>query len=385
MESFKLLKSRARHIVAALGLVSLVVVAPFASAAQVTARSIALSSSTKAATGVQYKVNFTSVGAAGAFVVDFCSNTPLIGQACTKPTGINITTPTSATSGFTDVEEVPDDANDNTLRVVGTIGATTAISVDITGLTNPSSAGPLYARILTYATEAGAEGYTSADPAVVAAPIDSGSVALSITDGVGVTGDVLETMTFCVSKSVDITAGCGGSLDAPTLEIGELNGSVRSLSSSALSTASVLTQISTNAVGGAVVSLKSNTTGCGGLSRLGAASYAAGCGIAAAGSTSTFSAGTAKIGVKGAVATNEGTGAGTYQVASGYDTSDYRLNWVSGDATGVTSTYGDPFLNTASAPVSNKEMTLTFGASISPSTPAGRYTAQYSLIATGTF
>lgn len=382
MRSFKLLERRARYAVAAIGLVLVGVVAPFASAAQVTVRSIEMSSSVKSATDQTYKIKFTSVGGAGAFVVEFCSNTPLIGQACTKPTGLNLTGAASTTSGFTDVSVI-DDADDNTLVVAGTIGATTAISVDVSSIDNPSTAGPMYARIVTYDTDAHADAYQSAT--LGTGVVDEGSVALSITDGIGVTGDVLESMAFCVSKTVDITAGCGGSLDAPTLEIGELNGSVRSLSSSALSTVDVLTQISTNAVGGAVVSLKSNTTGCGGLSRLGAASFAAGCGIAAAGSTGTFAAGTAKIGVKGATATDEGTGAGTYQVASGYDTSEYRLNYVAGDGTGVTSAYGDPILNTASAPASNKEMTLTFGASISPSTPAGRYTANYSLIATGTF
>lgn len=382
MRSFKFIKTRTRYIVAALGLVSLGAVAPIVSAAQVTSRSISMSSSTKSATNQTYKINFTSVGAAGAFIVEFCSDTPLIGQACTKPTGLDLTGASSSTSGFTDVSVI-DDADDNTLVVAGTIGATTAIEVDVTSIDNPSNAGTMYARIVTYDTKAHALAYTSTSLGTGAT--DDGSVAVSITDQIGVTGDVLETMTFCVSGADTITAGCASGVTAPTLEIGELNGSIRALSSSALSTAAVYTQISTNAVGGAVVSLKSNTTGCGGLSRLGAASYAAGCGITASGTSGTIAAGDSKIGIRGATSTDEGTGSGTYQTTGSYDTSNYRLNWASGDATGVTSTYGDPFLNTASGPASNKEMALTFGASIAPSTPAGRYTANYSLIATGTF
>lgn len=381
MESFKLLQRRARHIVAAIGLVSLVAIAPFATAAQVTARSIELSSSTKAATAVTYKINFTvgTGGAAGAFVVDFCSNTPLVGEACTAPTGFDL-------SGATSSNTINDIAS-NTIVVTEAITASENVSVTLNDIVNPTDAGPLYARIVTYTDATDAAGYTDEDLDIVGAPIDEGSVAMSITNGIGVTGDVLETMTFCVSGADTVTAGCASGVTAPTLEIGEVSGSVRALSSSALSTAAVYTQISTNAVGGAVVSLKSNTTGCGGLSRLGAADFAAGCDIAAAGTSGTIASGDAKIGVKTATATSEGTGSGTFQPKGGssYDGTNYRLNYVAGNATGITSTYGDPFLDTNSAPASNKEMALTFAASISPSTPAGRYTANYSLIATGTF
>lgn len=386
MISLKTYNRQAGRMVVAIAMLAATIVSGFlpalAWAAQVTTRSVEMSSSTKGATNQTYQINFTSVSAAAAFIVEFCSDTPLIGEACTKPTGLDLTGAASSTVGFTDVSVI-DDTDDNTLVVAGTIGAATGVSVDVSSIDNPTSAGTMYARIVTYDTKVHAQAYTST--ALGTGATDQGSVAMSVTDNIGVTGDVLESLTFCVSAANTVTAGCASGVTAPTLAIGELNGDIRSLSSSALSTVAVYTQLSTNAVGGAVVSLKSSTTGCGGLSRLGAPSFAAGCGITAAGTSGTVSAGDSKIGIRGASSTDEGTASGTYQMAGSYDTTNYHLNWVSGDATGVTSTYGDPIMNTASGPASNKEIALTFGASIAPSTPAGRYTADYSLIATGTF
>jgi hypothetical protein len=56
------------------------------------------------------------------------------------------------------------------------------------------------------------------------------------------------------------------------------------------------------------------------------------------------------------------------------------------DATdGVTSPFGDRFLETAGGPANNKNMMLTFGVGTSNSTPAGTYSANLNLIAVGTF
>ncbi len=80
---------------------------------------------------------------------------------------------------------------------------------------------------------------------------------------------------------------------------------------------------------------------------------------------------------------------GTYQpvALSGYNNSTFALNFTSGanPSTGVTSTFGDPFLDTAGAPANNKNMQLTFGATIADNTPAGAYSTDLSLIATGKF
>ena len=354
----------------------------FAKADQVTGRSIALSSSIANASGVTYQVKFTPGQSADAFLIDFCSDSPLIGASCSAPTGLVVTSAASSSAGVTAVS-----GTGHQIVVTVPITATQEVSVDITGIHNPTNAGPLYARVLTYAT-ADLGHYSSADPdnGGTNPHKDDGGVALSITNDIGVSGAVLETMTFCASGGDNISAGCTGSLTAPTLELGEQTGSVKALSSTAVSTGSIYTQISTNAVNGAIVYLKSNTLGCGGLTRAGAPSIVAGCGITPALQTGV-AAGESKFGVKTATASDEGTATGAYQPVggSGYNNSTYALNWVSGDATGVTSPYGDQFLNTNSAPVSNKEMALTFGASINSSTPAGKYSADLSLIAAGKF
>ena len=368
--------NRARFVALAIAVLTLAFLPVLAAAAQVTSRSIELSTTSKAATGVTYTVGFTAPAAAGAFVIDFCSNSPVIGASCTAPTGFNAASAASTTTGFTDVT-----GSTSQVVVAGTINASDNVSVVLTGLTNPSAAGTMYARIVTYDTKAHAQAYTST--ALGTGNVDEGGVAISITDTVAVSGAVMESLTFCVSKAA-ISANCTGT-DAPVLKLGETVGDVVALVPTAVSTGVINTQISTNAASGAVVRLKSNAANCGGMLRAGAPSA---CDIVPALQTG-IAAGEAKFGVKTATATDTpAVGAnGAFQpvTGSGYNNSTYALNYVSGDATGVTSIFGDPFLDTNNLPANNKNMALTFGASATNSTPAGTYSADISLIATGKF
>lgn len=353
----------------------------FASAAQVTNRSVQLSSSSKAATGVNYTISFTSVGAAGAIVFDFCQDSPLIGATCTAPTGFNVSAAT--VSGGTFVKGSGAANTNSSVFVTGTVAASSPITVILSGVTNPTNSGPLYVRMLTYTDGTGAAAYTSTTPGTY---IDNGSAAASITDTVGVSAAVLESMTFCVSGALVTAANCGA-VTAPTLKLGEVvTGSVLALDSAHVSTGNIYSQISTNAANGAVVNLKSATS-CGGLKRV----EATGCDIAPAGTTD-ITAGQAKFGVKVATAADPagGNSNGTYQIAGAsttpyYSSSIFKLNYVAGDATGITSAYGDPILDTNGAPVNNKNVQLTFGASAANNTPAGTYSTALSLIATGKF
>lgn len=384
MNSLKIVDRKTGYIAAALALVLAFVVQVMVSAANVTQRSIELSSSSKGMTGVEYKVNFTPPATAGAFVVDFCSNSPVIGQACTPPAGFNAAGVTSSTAGFTGVTTLAD----NTVVVTGAMTANTPVSVALAGITNPTAAGPLYARIVTYADNTQAGKYIATDldgTANDATPIDQGGVAMSITDTVGVSGAVLESMLFCVAGNL-IAADCNTSGNvAPTLKLGEAVGDSVALVPSAVSQGSIFTQISTNAASGAVISIKSNATGCGGLIRAGAPSE---CDILPA-TAGSITAGQAKFGLKTATATDTPltSAKGVLQpvVGSGYGTTDFFLGYETGDASGITSPYGDPFLDTNSKPANNKNMQLTFGASVSNDTPAGLYSTDLRLIATGKF
>lgn len=349
-------------------------------AAQVTERSIALSNSSKSATNVSYQVNFTPVANAGAFVVDFCQNSPVIGQTCTPPpTGFSASAAASTTIGFTDVTAAP-----TKFTVAGTLQAGVPVAVTVNGINNPSEAGPLYARIITYNNKTNALTYESTD--LKTGNVDEGGVAISITDTVGVSGMVLESLTFCVAGSA-ITENCGNATtpgNEPVISIGEdLGDDLVALSASNVSTGSIFTQISTNAVGGAIVNLKS-TTPCGGMKRV----NAVGCDIAPALQTGIL-AGEAKFGVRTGPVTdsNAQTSNGTLRpyVGSGYNDTTYALNYSDTNTTGVTSPFGDPILDTDGAPANGKNARLTFGASISNSTPAGAYASNLSLIATGKF
>lgn len=382
----KITRSLDRHnlpfiAAAALFLVSIAssVVPVFVSAAQVTQRSIALSSSSVSATNVTYDVNFKAAGAAGAFIIDFCSNTPLIGQECVAPTGMSVASAASTTSGFTTV----DDIAANTVMVTGAIAANDDVAVELTGINNPTVAGPVYARIVTY-TAALAPGvfgdYDAED--LPAGAIDQGGLAISITQTIGVSGAVPESMLFCISLNV-IGDNCTGTA-APVLELGETVGDLKALVASAVSTGSVYSQISTNASGGAIVHLKSDALNCGGLLRAGAPTA---CDIEPA-QDQDIDAGDARFGVTATPLANTATGAtGVFDVVdlSGYSSSAYALNFTTGNTAGVTSTYGDAFLDTAGAPANNKNVQLTFGASVSNNTPAGLYSANLSMIATGKF
>jgi len=383
---------RLGYISAAFALVFATIVAPFASAAQVTERSIELSSASANASDVTYKINFTATQSAGAFIVDFCTNTPLVGETCAAPAGLTVASAAasaaSTTGGVTGVDEPTIDTDHNTIRVTKPITAG-AVSVELEGIHNPTTAGSLYARIVTYDTESNANDYDSA--AVVmgsGGALDYGGVALSITPTIAVSGAVLESMTFCVSAAAP-TANCGGT-SAPTVKLGRVVDDITVLDADDVYEGILYSQLSTNAAGGAIVSLKTNTTGCGGLSRVGAADFAAGCGILPANATNGFDItdGQAKFGVKTGTAAGVGTSSGTvrsFNNAAYYNDTAFKFNYVSGDLTGVTSVYGDQFLDTNDAPVSNINMPITFGASANSTTTAGRYTADLSMIATGKF
>lgn len=380
MNSIKISVRRAGSLFAAAALVLSAAVPAMVSAATVTERSIELSSSVTGETA-NYEINFTAVADAGAVVVDFCSDSPVLGETCTAPTGFSLS---SATVGGDFTKHANSTASK--LIVTGTIDVDTetAVTIPVTGVTNPSSNGVMYARIVTFTDDTGATAYTSGTPG---AHVDDGSVALSITDGFRVGGTVEETMVFCVSGEDDgtpdtspIATGCTGDLTSPDITLG-----TDGVLSTTPSEDTIYTQISTNAVGGAVVSLKSDAAGCGGLLRAGTGTAAERCGIApitTAGSVSALSG--AQFGLKlGNLAGASGT---TAVVGSSYDTTNYYMGFDSdGEETGVTSPYGDPVYTTNNAPVEDGTADLTFAAAMSSVTPAGNYSANFSLIATGKF
>lgn len=339
-------------------------------AAQVTTRSISLSSASADASGVTYAATFTPTQTAGAYSITFCSNTPDYSVACVAPAGFDASAATSTAT-------IAATAN----KLVVTHSMTTSQITDtFNNIHNPTATGQFFGRIATYTSASAA----TSDSAGTAG-LDNGSVAMYINNTVGVSGSVLESLTFCVAGA-DIKANCDLSGNtAPTLKLGETVGSVKALSSTAVSTGNLYTQISTNAASGAVVNLKSATS-CGGLQRGGAA----GCDIAPALTTGGINAGDAKFGLTVGTSAAATTGTsinarGAVAPSGSYSSSVYQFNYVAGGASGVTSPIGDPILNTANAPANNMNTPITFGVSIANNTPAGNYSTSLSMIATGKF
>lgn len=334
-------------------------------AAQATERSIALSSSSASASNVTYEVNFTTPSdASGGFVIDFCKNTPDPTVTCVAPDNFTAAGVATTDNGYSAAQGT----GVNQVVVTAAITHDEPVSVKLNGLQNPSTSGALYARVATFNT---------GDQATA---IDQGSVAISITNTIGVSGSVLESMTFCVAGKQQIGDNCDTSANDPaTLKLGETVGSVTALSSTAISTGQLYTQISTNAAGGAVVNLKSFND-CGGLRRADVTT----CDIAPALGTG-ISAGDAKFGLTIGTPVGGGNAKGTVAAAGAYSSSVYKLNYASDKSSGVTSAIGDPILNTAGAPANNQNVPVTFGVSVSNNTPAGNYSTSLSMIATGKF
>lgn len=379
MKSERLLRSRAGYLLVAialtLGILSPSLVPAMASAAQIDTRSVALTSSAAGATSVSYTVTFTAPANAAAYIVDFCNDSPIPGQACGAPTGFS-TASVSTTTASTTVSSLAA----NTVKVVQAVTGGSPATVTLDALHNPSAAtdatagNGFYARIITYDTSGHAGSYA---PTVLGTgATDTGGVAMAITNSVDVTAAVRETMTFCVSKSAP-TANCTGT-DTPNVVLG--HGTPAALDSGARDTAGIYAQISTNAASGAVINMTNNNA-CGGLKRAGTAV----CDIAPSNTANAITAGTALFGLNVGTAAAVGTGSGTITAGTNYGTSSQYGMTYTGANTGVTSAYGDTIFTTTGAPANNMNVPITFAASASNSTPAGLYTATMNMVATGTY
>lgn len=367
-------------------------------AGQVTSRFVQLSDSTPSATGVTYKVSFkpTSTSTIGGIVVDICSDDPIVGHTtCAYPANFSwggaTPTTTGAPTGFSTstgtwvtTNSLQGGAGAGARQVFKFTNATaqtptgtsTPISFEVTNVINPSATGSFYARIVTFDTDTNATTNYTATGTTRASSFtgqrDYGGVALSTATNVSITATVMETLTFCVSKSAPAT-GCT-SLTAPTLVIGN-GGTPNVLDSSAVYTDTAYTQLSTNAISGAVVNLKvTSSTTCSGLSRDNGATCTD---IPAVGAFGVITAGTAKFGLN--VANGSG-GTGTVTADADYGTTAGSY----GMAAATFSTYGDP-IQSSTAPTKDVNSLLTYGATASTTTPAGIYSTTEALIATGTF
>ena len=366
-----------------------------ASAAQVQARDITMSSSAVGATNTTYEVGFNiaTTGAVQGVVVDFCSNTPIIGDSCTAPTGFTVGTPTVTTSGGnnTGLSGSWTAAAGNSGRTLsitnasgGSITAATPIIFTLSTATNPTTLGSFYARVFTFATSGAVTTWLgTTNGSSQAGVVDSGGIALSTAAQITVTAKVQETLTFCVYTQ----ANCGAGGTAVTL--GDTNG--------VLSTAGAFVDkttkfdIATNAGGAspaATVRFKAPTLTAGSNT------------IATIGATGTASApGTSQFGLcayraTGTILTlvapyNNGAAdggaacSGTTQSAGTGTPGGTNSALFAFDTTPAATTFGDD-LATINAGSSNTGR-LAFVGNVSPTQPAGIYTSTFTFVATAIY
>ena len=385
-----------------------------ASAGQFSNRSIQLSDSAPSGgsitsgvgsgTNVQYKITFTPTGttAIGGIVVDICDNTPLIGDTtCTAPAGFNWGASPSATidTGLTDGNWTESSAvgdGSGTYPVLkfshATDEATSGpIEITVTGVTNPSTAltnntHSFYARILTFDSAANMNSlYPTTDAtrgtytALSANMIDYGGVALAVTAPITITARVMETMSLCTSADAFSGTACAGAT-SPAVIIGHLPN--WTLDDSESNSASIYSQVSTNAASGYGIFLR-GANACGGLSKDGGTT----CDIpaVAAGDAvgTPIAPGTAAFGLLVGSGTPASGGTGTNTAESKWDGPNYVMDTTTANDN-INYVYGSKVID-STGQANSVNNTFTFRATASPTTPAGIYTQHFSLIAAGRF
>lgn len=338
-------------------------------AAHATSNSIQMSTSAPSATSATYTIKFTTATTSNiqGVVIDFCSNSPILGTSCTAPSGMTVGSTIGTIVGLNPTSGWAGAVSGGKLTLTNASGASvtsgTAVTIPISGFTNPSTTGTFYARIVTYATNTAANAYTSASPGT---HVDDSGVALSTTTSIQVSATVAESLTFCVSAAAPGN-GCT-STTTPSIELG--HGTPVILDTSAVDTATVYFQLSTNASGATAVNMKGSSANLTSGSNT----------IPATGATAaTITAGTAAFGMRSSGGTG---GTGTVTATAPYNSgSQYGMDDT---GSGVTATYGDQIAS-ASGAILNVNTPLVFAATAGATTPAGIYTASYSLIATSSY
>jgi hypothetical protein len=356
-------------------------------------RFIRMSSSAASATNVTYKVSFevATTQSIQGIVVDFCASSPIIGDACTGPTGFD--TEYGSGLSFTNVSNAntfslnaASSANKVVLTGAGqALNATDVVEFDLVGITNPSTTNQtFYARIITFTTSTGATSYDSSttganNPGSEPPVVDAGGIALSTANTITITAKVQERLTFCVYTLGD--CGSGGS----SIVLGDTNGVLDS--SDVFVDKNTQFNVSTNAASGVVIRVKGPTLTSGsntiddlpaeaqstpGTEQFGFCVYqSSGTGLL----VSTPYTGDDGTLTGDCSATTQSAGTGT---PGGAGTAFFGF-----DATQTDTLYGMQF---ASKPAGAESTgTIAFMANIADTTEAGIYTTTLTFIATGTY
>jgi hypothetical protein len=294
-----------------------------------------------------YSVAATTATAASVGSIGFEMCTAPTG-ACTMPTGLVTTgatlTAQSGATGFSMVNTV--NGAPYLTRTAAALGSGVALSYTLGNITNPTTPNQtFYLRITTYTGTDGATG-----------PVDTGTVAVSTTQPVQLTGVTPEILVFCVGTS--LTTDCT-TISGSAIDFGDF-------SPTATRSGTSVMQAQTNASGGYSITINGTTlsSGVNTIPAL-AAQTASTVGVSQFGLNLRANA-TPAVGANPA-----GAGSGTYTAAYGTD-NQYRFN--SGDGVAF-----------AGAPTNANTFTSSYVVNIGGAQAAGVYTATMTYVCTASF
>jgi len=198
---------------------------------QIDDRNIIISNAIPDSTNNSYRISFRHITPSilGSMEYDFCSNSPLIDDPCTIPTGLDLNiaaTTIASQSGNTGFSVDLANSDSNTLLMTRAPSPNNlALSTyELQNITNPSLVNQtVYVRITTFASTDGS-GLNN----------ETGAVAFSMTPVFNVGAYVPPYMTFCVAQTVSVDCS---SVNGFLLDFGEFNENTASTATLQFSTA----------------------------------------------------------------------------------------------------------------------------------------------------
>jgi hypothetical protein len=396
-------------VIASAALLPAILLSGQASGAQLTARYVDLSSvqssggnntegsgrdgGDAAGQDVTYTIGFTTgtLNDTEAVVIDFCSDSPITGDTCTAPTGFNVNEGTLAlanqtgTGGNNFSIDAATDTNTLVLsRTALNIAASTAVEFDLgttaaaNGITNPTTNGTFYARILTYDTLATAQAYTDTAPG---AYIDDGGLAMAIANELTITARVQEVLQFCVGSTytgTSIPADDCTDISGTAINLGVVD----SASVQATAADAGRAMVRTNANSGAVVYYKAEqNTSSGKLKVAGATcsgvSTTDQCFNSSGTTENSMVAGTEEFGMTSTAVDTSNGGATTNLTRDAEYDDSVGYAW---DDSGSFDT-----IASSSSVLDDEMLEMEFAATAAATTPTGLYTVTANFVATATF
>lgn len=219
-----------RYKIALIAVALLLVAGPLyaarAQAAQITSRSLKLSSNKPGEHNVTYSLDFTipTTGSMDSVVIEFCGNSALVEDTCVAPWGFDALNAVFASQTGLNSFVKSASSTVNTLILThapGNMQTAGPVTATFTGIVNPTDTDSYYAKIFTYPTTDGSGGYT-----------DFGALAFSINNGFDVSAEVPPFLTFC--QGVTINNFDCSTASGDQINLGELSSATPSMGTSQL-------------------------------------------------------------------------------------------------------------------------------------------------------